>query len=28
MCGRDSAGDICSVCKTVRVLTSSSNKKM
>ena len=28
MCGRDSAGDICSVCKTVRVLTSSSNKQM
>lgn len=28
VCGRDSTGDVCSVCKTVSVLTSSSNKQI
>ena len=27
VCGRDATGEICSVCKTVRALTSSSSNK-
>lgn len=28
VCGRDSTGEVCSVCKTVSVLTQSSNKQI